>query len=126
MQYDADTPEEYMKLLEPDWRKEKVEEMRKLIKNLCPELIEGIEYKMLSYGNGTKSIFNLNAQVGSVSFYVGNIDKIENARELLKDFNMGKGCIRMKKSINLSETKIDVFIKEVMKVWNKGGNTDCK
>jgi len=24
-------------------------------------------------------------------------DKIENAREMLKEFNMGKGCIRIKK-----------------------------
>ena len=125
MTYDVATPEEYMNLLEPDWRKEKVIELRKIIKGLFPELIEGIEYKMLAYGNGIKNIFNLNAQKGYVSLYVGNIDKVENARELLKDFNMGKGCIRIKKSVVLSETNIDVFIKEVIKTWDSGGNTDC-
>lgn len=125
MVYDAKTPEEYMSLLDPDWRKETVEEMRLLIKKLCPELKEGIEYKVLAYGNGTKNIFHLNAQQAYVSLYVGNIDKVENGRTLLKEFNMGKGCIRIKKSINLSETKIDEFIIQVMDTWLKGGNTDC-
>lgn len=125
MVYDVKTPEEYIKLLEDDWRKEKVQEIRKLIKRLYPDLIEGIEYKMLSYGDGHKTIFNLNAQKAYVSFYVGNIDKVKNARALLKEFNMGKGCIRIKKSINLSETKIDEFITEVMNTWEYGGDTDC-
>jgi len=114
-----------MTLLEPDWRKEKVEELRILIKRLCPELKEGIEYKVLAYGDGTKNIFHLNAQRAYVSLYVGNIDKVENARTLLQDFNMGKGCIRIRKRINLSETKIDEFITQVMNLWLKGGNTDC-
>lgn len=125
MQYNATTPKEYMELLEADWRKDRVEELRKLIKELCPELKEGIEYKALAYGNETKNIFHINAQMTHVGLYVGDIDKIENARELLKEFSMGKGCIRIKKSIMLSETKIDVFIKKVMELWEKGGNTDC-
>ncbi len=125
MQYDAKTPSEYMKLLESDWRKDKVEELRKLIKKLCPELKEGIEYKALAYGNESKNIFHINAQMAHVGLYVGNIDKIANARELLKEFSMGKGCIRIKKNIKLSDTKIDVFIKEVIELWKKGGNTDC-
>lgn len=125
MQYDAKTPEEYMELLEPDWRKDRVEELRALIKKLCPDLVEGIEYKVLSYGKDSKNIFHINAQKAYVSLYVGNIDKVENARDLLQEFNMGKGCIRIKKSITLSETKIDVFIEQVRDLWNKGGDTDC-
>ena len=125
MQYDAKTPEEYINLLESDWRKEKIEEIRALMKRLCPELKEGIAYKMLSYSNEETIVFCLNAQRAYVSLYVGTIDKVENARELLKEFNMGKGCIRIKKKINLSETKIDAFIREVMNVWKEGGNTDC-
>lgn len=125
MTYDAKTPEEYMALLEADWRKEKVEELRILIKHLCPELTEGIEYKALAYGNGETNIFHINAQKAYVSLYVGNIDKVQDARTLLQEFNMGKGCIRIKKSIDLSETKIDEFITQVMETWSKGGNTNC-
>lgn len=32
MQYDAATPEEYMSLLEEDWRKEKLIEIRDMLK----------------------------------------------------------------------------------------------
>src|SRR5689334_8004239 len=32
MQYDAKTPTEYLKMLEPDWRKDKLMEIRKLIR----------------------------------------------------------------------------------------------
>ncbi len=40
MQYDAKTPTEYLKLLEPDWRKDKLVEIRKLVKKHGPELKE--------------------------------------------------------------------------------------
>ena len=125
MQYDATTPKEYLEMLEADWRKEKLEQVRNMIKKHGPRLEEGIAYKMLSYGDGNKGIFNLNAQKGYVSLYVGNIDKVEQSRELLKDFDMGKGCIRIKKSVKLSETGIEEFIKKVIEIFEKGGNTDC-
>ncbi len=48
MQYEASTPEAYRSALEPDWRKEKLEQLRKLIITCGPELEEGIQYKMLS------------------------------------------------------------------------------
>jgi uncharacterized protein YdhG (YjbR/CyaY superfamily) len=48
MQYDASTPTEYLQLLEPDWRKDKLLEIRTLIKKHGPELKEGIRYGALS------------------------------------------------------------------------------
>ncbi|AKP50207.1 iron chaperone [Cyclobacterium amurskyense] len=125
MQYEAKTPSEYLKELENDWRKVKLEEIRKLIKNKGPSLQEGIEYKMLSFGNGEKNIFHLNAQSAYVSLYVGNIDKVENAQDLLRAFDKGKGCIRIRKSIDLSKTGLEAFIKKTIDLWEKGGNTDC-
>ena len=59
MLYDVKTPEEYLNALEPDWRKEKLEELRKLIKKAGPELTEGIGYKMLSYGVKDQTVFHL-------------------------------------------------------------------
>ena len=125
MQYEAKTPSEYLKELENDWRKVKLQEVRKLIKNNGPSLQEGIEYKMLSFGNGEKNIFHLNAQSAYVSLYVGNIDKVENAQDLLRAFDKGKGCIRIRKSIDLSKTGLEAFIKKTIDLWEKGGNTDC-
>ena len=125
MQYEAKTPREYLEKLESDWRKDKLEQVRELIKKQGPHLKEGIEYKMLAYGNDEKNIFHLNAQQAYVSLYVGNIDKVENAKELLKDFDRGKGCIRIKKKVSISETGLEEFIKQTVELWEKGGNTDC-
>ncbi|NBC24515.1 MAG: DUF1801 domain-containing protein [Bacteroidetes bacterium] len=125
MQYEAKTPSEYLNKLDSDWRKEQLEQVRQIIKNQGPELIEGIEYKMLCYKRGGKSIFHLNAQRNYVSLYVGTINKVENAEELLSAFSTGKGCIRIKKSVNLPETGLEEFIKRTIALWERGGDTDC-
>jgi uncharacterized protein YdhG (YjbR/CyaY superfamily) len=125
MQYEAKTPKEYLEILEDDWRKAKLEKIREMIMNQGPSLEEAIEYKMLCYGNEVKNIFHLNAQSAYVSLYVGNIDKVKNAKELLKDFDKGKGCIRIKKTVDLSKTGLEAFIRETIKLWERGGNTDC-
>lgn len=125
MQYEAKNPDEYIDQLEKDWRKDKLEKVRAMIKTSGPDLKEGIEYKMLSYSNGEQTIFHLNAQKAYVSLYVGNIDKVRNTEHLLKGFDMGKGCIRIKKKNDLSETKLDKFISEAINFWNEGGNVGC-
>ena len=125
MQYEAKTPSEYLEQLEQDWRKEKLQQVREIIKKQGPHLNEGIEYKMLSYGDSEKTIFHLNAQRGYVRLYVGDINKVENARELLKDFDNGKGCIRIKNKVNISESGLEEFIQQTLELWEKGGNTDC-
>ena len=125
MQYEAKTPSEYLEKLESDWRKDKLQQVREMIRSQGPQLNEGIEYKMLSYGVNGKSIFHLNAQAAYISLYVGNIDKVENAKELLKGFDRGKGCIRIKQKANLSEGGLEEFIKQTVALWDRGGNTDC-
>lgn len=125
MQYKAKTPTEYLVNLEPDWRKAKLNQIRDLILKYSSDLKEDIEYKMLAYSKNDKPIFHLNAQKNYVSLYVGTIKKVENGEELLKDFDLGKGCIRIKKSINISETQLEAFIKKTIQFWNQGDNTDC-
>ncbi|MEQ9167618.1 MAG: DUF1801 domain-containing protein [Cyclobacteriaceae bacterium] len=125
MQYEAKNPNDYLESLKSDWRKDKLEEVRGMIKENGPNLKEGIEYKMLCYSNVGKSIFHLNAQKAYVSLYVGNINKVANSETLLKEFDVGKGCIRIKKDIKLSETKLEEFILKTINLWRKGGDTDC-
>jgi len=125
MQYEARTPEEFLSKLDNDWRKQKLQQVRELIRQSAPGLDEGIEYKMLCYKDGDKSVFHLNAQSAYVSLYVGSIDKVDNAKQLLQEFDRGKGCIRIKKSINLSDTRIGEFIDKTMQIWREGGETNC-
>ncbi len=125
MQYKAKTPDEYLEVQENDWRKSKLNQVREIIRRLGPNLNEGIEYKMLAYSMGEKNVFHLNVQQSYVSLYVGNINKIEKAAEFLKEFDKGKGCIRIKKNVEISETNLDKFIKEAIDLCENGGNTDC-
>jgi len=125
MQYNTKRPAEYLNYLEPDWRKEKLKQVRDLILKNGSDLNENIEYKMLAFGKNGKNIFHLNAQKNYVSLYVGTINKVENGEKFLKDFDLGKGCIRIKKNINISETQLEEFIKKTIEFWKQGGNTDC-
>lgn len=104
MQYDAENYEEYIEMLEEDWRKEKLLAIRQMILDYAPELEQVIRYKMLNYGKDDHYIFALNAQKHYVSLYVGTIDKVENAASLLAGYNYGKGCIRVKKTIKMEDT----------------------
>ncbi|WLR59019.1 iron chaperone [Guptibacillus hwajinpoensis] len=125
MQYEAKTPEEYFEMLEDDWRKEKLLAVRQYIIENAPELEEGIQYKMLSYKGKSSVLFNLNAQKSYVSLYVGDIKKIDRASELLYGLDCGKGCIRIKKSIDLQESGVEEFVKEVINQWRAGEDLSC-
>lgn len=125
MQYDAKNAEQYLEMLEDDWRKEKLLAIRQMILSYGPELEESIRYKMLNFGRDEHYIFALNAQKHYVSLYVGTIDKIENAETLLTGYNYGKGCIRVKKTINLEETGLQDFIHKTIDMWRAGKDTYC-
>lgn len=119
MQYDAKTPEEYFELLEDDWRKEKLLEIRRMIMDYGPELEEGIQYKMLVYGE----VFGLNAQKWYVSLYADTIDKIDHAAELLESFDYGKVCIRIRKTTDLDKTGLEDFVRKTIDLSRASGNT---
>ncbi len=125
MLYNAKTPDEYLEQLEMDWRRDKLLELRTIIQREAPYLSEGINYKMLSYSDERGAAFHLNAQKGYVSFYVGDASKVDPSGELLKGIDVGKGCIRFKKSINISDTRINEFIQRAAEYWNKGVDIDC-
>lgn len=125
MQYDAKNAEQYLEMLEDDWRKEKLLAIRQMILSYGTELEESMRYKMLNFGRDEHYIFALNAQKHYVSLYVGTIDKIENAETLLTGYNYGKGCIRVKKTINMEETGLRDFIHKTIDMWRAGEDTDC-
>lgn len=125
MQYDVKSPEEYLKQLPDDWRKEKVNALREIIKVKGPKLAEKINYKMLAYGDEENLAFCLNAQKNYVSLYVGNASKVDPDGRLLEGLNVGKGCIRFTKSVEISDTRIDEFIKRAVEMWENGEDFDC-
>lgn len=125
MQYDVSSPKEYLQQLPHDWRREKVHALRDIIKEKGPKLDERISYKMLAYGVGEEDVFCLNAQKNYVSFYVGNASKVDPNGELLEGLSVGKGCIRFKRTVEVSETRIDEFIERAVAMWEHGEEFGC-
>lgn len=124
MQYDVATPAEYMQALEDDWRREKLEQIRSIILSYAPELVEGIDYKMLSYRDDNDIVLALNAQKHYVSLYVGNIEKVDPDGTLLSGLNVGKGCVRLTKTKPVSEN-IRKFIERAIDLARRGEDIDC-
>ena len=110
MQYDVHTVSEYISVLEDDWRKELLLEIREYILASAKDIREGIEYKMLLFEDSIGSIFHLNAQKHFVGLYIGNISKIDSGSDYLKDMDCGKGCIRIKKNFIFRDSNLQKFI----------------
>ena len=125
MQYNAKTPEQYIQMLDDDWRREKIDILRALLKSRVPNVTESINYKMLSYSDERGIIFHLNAQKSYVSLYVGDIKKIDPEGKLLKGIDTGKGCVRFKKSVDIADTGIDKFIVRAVNLWRSGVDIGC-
>jgi len=125
MQYEAKTPSEYIGMLDTDWRKEQLLVLRSMLKKHAPELVEGIHYKMLSYSDSKGIVCSLNAQKNYVSLYVGDSKKVDPDGSLLSGIESGKGCLRFKKSVPVSETRIEEFIERAVQMRRRGGDIDC-
>ncbi|MBO9436385.1 DUF1801 domain-containing protein [Ruegeria sp. R13_0] len=122
---DAKTPSDYIDRLDDDWRRDTLLELREIILKQSPQLDEQIHYKMLGYGSDESHVFHLNAQKAYVSLYVGNAAKIDPDAELLHGLSVGKGCIRFKKTTDVSNTRIDEFIALAVRLWRQGEDIDC-
>lgn len=125
MQYDVQTPEEYLNMLEDDWRREKLLELREIILEYGPDLVEGIDYKMLSYRDERGIAIALNAQKNYVALYVGDAKKVDPDGTLLAGLDVGKGCIRFTKTKEISRTGIREFIARAIEMWKSGADIDC-
>ncbi|MEM6262878.1 MAG: DUF1801 domain-containing protein [Bacteroidota bacterium] len=125
MQHDTSHPEAYLTSLDNDWRKKTLEEIRALILNASPGVHEYIEYKMLAYGEGDKAVFHLNAQKNYVSLYVGDSSAVDPSGELLKGLDLGKGCIRFKKTVQVTDTRIEEFIHQAIALSKSGKDIGC-
>ena len=125
MQYEVSTPREYLEVLVPDWRKETLLEVRGMIRRHGPELKEGIRYGMLTYEAAQGSGLALNAQKHSVNLYVGNAAKIDPDGTLLAGLDVGKGCIRIKKTTRIGDTGIEDFIRKATQMLRDGDDLAC-
>ena len=102
--YDADSPQAYLAALDDDWRKEKLLAIREFLLSL-DQVTEGMEYKMLRYRRGDDPVALMNAQKGYVSLYMDDLSVLDPDGTLLKGYNCGKSCLRLRKTDGIEVVK---------------------
>ncbi|MCV0429094.1 MAG: DUF1801 domain-containing protein [Roseibium sp.] len=125
MQYDAETPDDYLEQLDDDWRRQKLLQLRGLIKSIAPSIDEQIHYKMLGYKLDGDFVFHLNAQRHYVSFYAGDTARIDPQGELLRGLSTGKGCVRFTKTKSVEDSRIEEFIQRAVSLKLSGEDFEC-
>lgn len=97
MQYDANTPEDYLSMLDDDWRLATILHLRDVIQDIAPDWVEGIGHGMLRYSGPNGPALHLNAQKKYVGLYVGDVAALDPDGTLLDGMDCSKSCIRLKK-----------------------------
>lgn len=46
--------------------------------------------------------------------YVGSISNVDPSGKMLEDFNLGKGCIRIRKNLDLAGTNLKMLVRKKM------------
>ncbi len=116
MQYDAETPEAYLEMLDDDWRREKLLAIRAAMLAV-PGVKEGVGYGMLAYRRGEDVFAHLNAQKGYVGVYLGDLERIDPGGTIRDGANCGKSCLRVRKrdaldvALRLVGEKAALFLK---------------
>lgn len=104
MIHEAANPEEYLSVLEDDWRKERLLEIRDVFLAV-PKAQEGMQYKMLHYSVGEASLGLLNAQKGYVAIYMDDLAALDPDSALRDGLDCGKSCVRVKKRSDMEKVR---------------------
>jgi uncharacterized protein YdhG (YjbR/CyaY superfamily) len=95
VQSTAATVDEYMETVAPE-RREAMERMRALFREVLVGYDEGMKYGMPTYGPAGDYVTAFNSQKGYIAFYAGRT-AMEKFKAQLAGIDCGKGCIRYKK-----------------------------
>lgn len=122
---DAKTPEEYIAQVE-EKRREDIQKLHDLVREVAPELEPTMEFKMLGYGKmsykyasgreGEWMKVGIANNKQYISLYCCAADKdgyvAERYREELPKANIGKSCVRFKRLSDLDEEVLKQLIRD--------------
>ncbi len=106
MKYDVKSVSEYLKVI-PSERKRDFGTVRKLIKELAPDVKESYEHNMPFYRLNGEPLFALASQKHNLSLYVTEVDIVAKHKDILGQVSLGKSCIRFK---SLEKANVDGLI----------------
>ncbi|MDX2283267.1 MAG: DUF1801 domain-containing protein [Bacteroidia bacterium] len=118
MQSTEPTVEAFLESLPPA-RKNDLQRLRALLKDVAPELRESMQYKMPTYSDETGDyVYAFNAQKHYLALYLRHIP--EGLKPSLVGCNLGKGCIRFTR---LDDARLEVF-RQVL-IETRHATADC-
>ena len=104
MIHEAANSEEFLSVIEDDWRKERLLEIRDIFLAV-PKVQEAMQYKMLHYSVGAASLGLLNAQKGYVAIYMDDLAALDPDGTLRVGLVCGKSCVRVKKRTDMERVR---------------------
>lgn len=125
MQYDVDTPEEYLGALDHDWRRVSLMTIRQTLKDVAPEWTESVAHKMLCFSDEDGPVLHLNAQKAYVGLYVGDIDALDPDGSLTAGIPRGKTCLRYSKSRDVGDPRLAQLIERIKLRRAAGDHRTC-
>ena len=108
MKRDDSSPAAYVADVEGEQR-EMIEIIRAVIREIAPEIREGIQYGMLDY----PGLCNVAAQKQYVSVYT-DWNVLANHRHLIPGVSCGKSCIRFRRKQQILDSRLPELLKEVL------------
>ena len=117
------TVDEYIAAAAPE-RQAELHRLRGLIRKAVPKAVESVQYNLPCYEyHGLLCSFA--AQKNYFSFYVLHGAVVNEHGELLKGFDVGKGCIRFRKPGALPDATVTTLLKAVAKANRACFNDHC-
>lgn len=92
----------------------KLKEIRKIVKDVAQEAVEGIAYGMPAYKYNDKPLFYFAAMKGHLGLYPTS-GPIKEYKSILTKFSTSKGCIRVPYDMAIPKSLIIKLIKWRMK-----------
>lgn len=101
----------YLSALEPD-RRAALEELRALVFETVPDVVETMRYRMPTYELGDV-VCSFASQKHYMSLYM-DVGLVEQHKEELKHLNVGKSCIRFKRIEDLPLNTVEHILVETV------------
>ena len=87
--------DQYLEQLEPN-RREALTELRALIHEVAPEVVETMQYRMPTYEHGEGKLCAFASQKRYISLYL-EVEMLDKHRQELEALDLGKSCVRFKR-----------------------------
>ena len=118
MDSQARTVDEYIQSI-PEERQQVISDLRELVRQIAPQAVESMNYRMPTYENDGEMFCAIASQKHYMSLYT-DVTIVEQYRDEMPHLNIGKSCIRFKKAEDLPLDIVKKILTDVVAKQAKG------